>query len=144
MVGLAIIGPLFKNLSSDTQWGALQALSLVLMSSRIILFFQYGSTLAFTWKFAKTRLPLMLVMASLFVASLVYFGISLAFAHRSSIAAWRGWYVMAVVEVGANIAIAAKWRIVSFKDTNLVERMSCLTLIIVSCPYSGIRYYLRI
>lgn len=132
MVGLAIVGPLFNDLSSDTPWGAFQALSLILMASRLILFCQYGSTLAFTWKFTKTRLPLILVMASLLVVSLIYFGISIAFARRTSISAWRGWYATAVFEVGFNIAVAAKWRIVSFKNTNLVERMSCLTLIIVS------------
>lgn len=45
---------------------------------------------------------------------------------------YNGWYVVSVLEVAVNIFIAARWRIISFKKRHLVERMTCLTLIIVS------------
>jgi hypothetical protein len=132
MVGLAIIGPEF--LAEDDGWGPLQQLSLILMVNRIVLFCQYGSTLFFTWRYRATRLPLMVVMASLFVAAVLYFGLSFAFYRRTAYDAYLAWYVVAVMEVGVNLALAAHWRAMSFEKTHLVERLTCLTLIIVRYP----------
>ena len=88
--------------------------------------------MAFTWRYKRTRLPLALVMASLAIAAILYLGLSLAFSTESSINAYIAWYVVAIFEVGSNIAVAGKWHILSFKETHLVERMTCLTLIVVS------------
>lgn len=132
MIGLAVVGPQFGSSSGDIKWDTLQQLSLILMASRIVLLFQYGSTLYFSWKYRTARLPLMAVMASLAVAIVLYLGLSFAFSLRTSSAAFLGWYVIAVFEISASIAIAGRWHVVSFKGTHLVERMTCLTLIIVS------------
>jgi len=86
--------------------------------------------MTFTWKYKKTRLPLALVMASLAIAAIIYLGLSFAFSTESTINAYIAWYVVAVLEVGSNIAIAGRWHILSFKETHLVERMTCLTLIV--------------
>ncbi len=74
----------------------------------------------------------MLVMVTLTMAAILYLGLSFAFSKMTTINAYIVWYVVAVLEVGANIAIAGRWQIVSFKETHLVERMTCLTLIVVS------------
>jgi hypothetical protein len=147
-VGLATVGPQFDP--NNTYWDSFQQLSLILMASRITLLFQYGLStrpplhftrslyltytiaMAFTWKYARTRLPLALVMLSLAIAAILYLGLSFAFSTESNINAYIAWYVVAVFEVGSNIAIAGKWHILSFKETHLVERMTCLTLIVVS------------
>ena len=50
--------------------------------------------------------------------------------------AYIAWYVVAVVETIINIAVSSKWKVVSFKGTHLVQRMSLLTLII--CKASDI------
>jgi hypothetical protein len=71
-------------------------------------------------------------MASLAIAAILYLGLSFAFSAETTINAYIAWYVVAVFEVGSNIAIAGKWHILSFKETHLVERMTCLTLIVVS------------
>lgn len=131
MVGLAIIGQQFDP--ANILWSSLQQLSLILMSSRAVLFLQYLSTLYFSWKYRTTRLPLMAVLASLGVAVILYLGLSFAFSTASSEYGYVAWYVIAVFEVGANIAIAGRWHVLSFKGTHLTERMTCLTLIIVSC-----------
>lgn len=132
MIGLAVAGPQFNHSKDVTPWAVFQQLSLLLMASRIVLFFQYSSTLYFSWRYRTTRLPLMLVLAALGTAAILYLGLSFAFALESSGNAYLAWYVISVFEVGANIAIAGKWHVVSFKGTHLVERMTCLTLIIVS------------
>lgn len=131
MVGLAVIGPQFNT--DNVNWGALQQLSLILMASRVILIFQYSSTLYFSWRYRTTRLPLMSVLVSLALAVIMYLGISFAFSTKSSSKAYIAWYFIAVFEVGANIGIAGIWHVLSFKGTHLTERMTCLTLIIVSC-----------
>lgn len=132
MVGLAVVGPQFKDVKNQTSWNTLQQLSLILMASRAVLCLQYGSTLYFAWKYRTTRLPLIAVISSLLIAVLLFLGLSFAFSTESSDQAYLAWYVVCVFEVGANIAIAGRWHVVSFKGTHLVERMKCLTLIIVS------------
>jgi hypothetical protein len=131
MVGLAVIGPQFDT--GTLKYETLQQLSLILMASRVVLFFQYCSTLFFAWKYRITRLPLASVLISLAVAVIMYLALSFAFSSHSSQAAYIAWYVIAVLEVGANIAIAGRWHVLSFKGTHLTERMACLTLIIVCC-----------
>jgi hypothetical protein len=131
MVGLAIIGPQFDD-PNETPWETLQQLSLILMASRGVLFLQYSSTLYFSWRYRATRVPLMCVMVSLAVPVLIYLALSFVFLNEASDTAYIAWYVIAVCEVGAAIAIAGRWHVVSFKGTHLTERMTCLTLIIVS------------
>jgi len=131
MVGFATVGPQFTDPKNETAWDSLQQLSLILMGSRAVLFLQYGTTTYFAWKYRSCRLPLILVMTSLFIAFILYLGLSFAFSLESSDNAYLAWYVISVFEVGSMIAIAGKWQLVSFKGTHLVERMTCLTLIIV-------------
>jgi low temperature requirement protein LtrA len=44
---------------------------------------------------------------------------------------YRAFYVIAAAEMVLNIGISSKWKVVSFKHTHLVERMSLLTLYIL-------------
>lgn len=134
MIGLAVVGPQFND-PKDTEgnsFATLQQLSLILMTSRLVLLFQYASTLYFSWRYRTTRLPLAAVMTSLAIAAVLYLGLSFAFSTDASKDAYLAWYIVAVFEVGANIAVAGRWHVLSFKGTHLVERMTCLTLIIVS------------
>jgi hypothetical protein len=130
MIGLATIGPQFDD-PTQIPWDALQQLSLILMASRAILFVQYYSIAYFSWRYRTTRLPLMASLASLGVAIILYLGISFAFLRKVSDHIYVAWYIIAVCEVGVNIAIAGRWHVLSFKGTHLTERMTCLTLIIV-------------
>ena len=41
------------------------------------------------------------------------------------------WYIVMVIESVAVIAISSIWRMLSFKKTHLMERMSLLTLIVI-------------
>jgi low temperature requirement protein LtrA len=131
MMGFAVVGPNFSDPKNDTPWDVLQQLSLMLMTSRLVLFCQYCSTMYFAWKYTTTRKPLMAVTGSLAVAAALYFALSFNFEFARSDMAYLAWYVICVFEVGANIAIAGRWHVVSFKGTHLTERMTCLTLIIL-------------
>ncbi|PYI21546.1 hypothetical protein BO99DRAFT_430655 [Aspergillus violaceofuscus CBS 115571] len=128
MMGLAVIGPNF--LKKDT-WGPMQQLSLILMVSRLVLACQHGTTLYFTWHYRKIRAPLLVTLISLLAAAAVYFGISFAFHFRITWNAHIAWYCVSVTEVVLNVAVAALRPALSLEKTHLVERMTCLTLIIL-------------
>ncbi|BCS23604.1 uncharacterized protein APUU_40048A [Aspergillus puulaauensis] len=128
MVGFCVVSP---NFLADDGWGPLQQLSLLLMASRLTLFAQYGTTLFFTWRYKQTCAPLIIVMASLLLAAMVYLGISFAFYHRVHWHSYVAWYIIAVTEVVINVLVAALWPALSLWRTHLVERMTCLTLIIL-------------
>jgi hypothetical protein len=136
MVGLATVGPQFDP--GNTPLNSLQQLSIILMASRFVLFFQYASTMYFTWSFRQSRLPLVIVMTSLCMAAIMYLGLSFAFSLKTAPNAYIAWYVIAVCEVATNIAVAGRWSILSFAETHLVERMTCLTLIVVSLPVASL------
>lgn len=129
MVGLAIIGPQF--LLEHDGWGPLQQLSIMLAVDRVVLACQYTSTLVFVWRHRSMRIPMIIVIASLIAAAAIYLGVSFAYYRQTTYYAYIAWYVVAVTEVGVNLAVAASCEGMSFKKTQIVERMSCLTLIIV-------------
>ncbi|KAI9738088.1 MAG: hypothetical protein M1818_005516 [Claussenomyces sp. TS43310] len=129
MVALAVIGPDFD--AENIDWHNLQHLSLVLMAQRFILFFQYGSTLFATREYHQVRMPLALTMLSLAISGFVYLGVSFVFATKTAVQTFITWYVLAVLELLAVILISGYWPVLSFRNTQLVERMSCLTLIVL-------------
>jgi hypothetical protein len=133
MVGLAIIGPQFNDPNAQpTPWAVMQQLSLILMASRLVLFCQYSSTLFFIWRYRASRWPLIAVIITLSLAVFLYLGISFAFYRETARMAYVAWYVVGVCEVISILAIALWSESISFRNTHLVERMTCLTLIIVS------------
>ncbi|KFX90120.1 hypothetical protein V490_06639 [Pseudogymnoascus sp. VKM F-3557] len=127
MVGLAVSGPKFDT--SEKHNAQLKVMALVLMVSRLILAVQYLIVMFHVREYARAKLPLFLVSLASFLAAMIYLGISFAFSH--SIIAHRALYVIAVAEMVATIGIASQWKVVSFKGTHLVERMSLLTLYIL-------------
>ncbi|KAL4785150.1 bacterial low temperature requirement A protein-domain-containing protein [Aspergillus varians] len=128
MAGFTVVSP---NFLKEDGWGPLQQLSLLLMASRLTLLAQYGTTLFFTWRYEKTRTPLIIVMMSLAAAAMVYLGLSFAFYHRVHWNSYVAWYILAVMEVVVNVSVASLWPALSLWKTHLVERMTCLTLIIL-------------
>lgn len=123
------------------------------MASRIVLMVQYGILLVLLWSYVQhlrirlvpdlrprltyiskreVRPPLIFMVCTLFVAALCYFGISFGFSLRSAPMSFIAWYVIGACELSANIFVACKWTIATFKETCLAERMGCLTLIVVS------------
>lgn len=63
------------------------------------------------------------------IAAFIYF--ILSFFGKQHAHTYRAFYVIAAAEMIANIAISSTWKVVSFKHTHLVERMSLLTLYIL-------------
>lgn len=129
MVGFAVIGPSF--LETHEEWGPQQQMSIILMASRLVLFCQYGAALCFTWRYHRTRTPLLIIMGTLLVAAAIYLGISFVFYRHLDYHCYIVWYVVSVLEAVINVGVASWWPVVSLYKAHLVERMTCLTLIIV-------------
>ncbi|KAH7411716.1 hypothetical protein DE146DRAFT_251587 [Phaeosphaeria sp. MPI-PUGE-AT-0046c] len=141
MVGFAVIGPQWKPGQEMGDYKIYKAFGLMLMVSRLTLFAQYGVTLLYTKKFKKTVVPLGLVMASTFLAAILYGALTPAFpktvfdidnfavAQKSNV--YIAWYIIAISETILTVTVSCHWRIISFKGTHMVQRMSLLTLIIL-------------
>jgi hypothetical protein len=72
MVGLAVVGPNFDP--SNQEQRTFRSLSIILMLSRVVLGLQYGGVLYHVWYYKNSKLPVAGVMASNFIAALIYLG----------------------------------------------------------------------
>lgn len=141
MVGFAVIGPQWKPGQEHADYKIYRAFGLILMASRLTLTAQYGVTLLYTKKYKKTVIPLVLVIGMSLIAAVIYGTLTRAFPNTkydtigyailqpSNV--YIAWYVMGISETILTVAVSCIWRVVSFKGTHMVQRMSLLTLIIL-------------
>ena len=92
--------------------------------------------LYFTWKakYSKIYLPLILMFAIYAVSMAAFAGMTPAFRieeDHSKRLVYIVWYIVMVLEAVAVVTISCFWRILSFKKTHLMERMSLLTIIVI-------------
>jgi low temperature requirement protein LtrA len=141
MVGFAVIGPQWHPGQAVDDYKIYKTFGLMLMASRLTLFFQYGVTLLFTKRYKKTILPLSLIIASTALAAILYGALTPTFPEKSfaedghelakKSKVYIAWYVIAICETMFTVTVSCYWRIISFKGTHMVQRMSLLTLIIL-------------
>ena len=132
MVGFAVAGTSFQPNDEQNDYTYFRDLSLLLMGSRFVLMFQYAVALYFTKHYERVRVPLFLIIVNYFIAGIAYLGLSFAFKSASTGPhAYIGWYVIAVAETAMTTIVSSVWRLVSFKGTHMLQRMSLLTLIIL-------------
>jgi low temperature requirement protein LtrA len=96
---------------------------------------QYLVVLFFTWRahYAKLYIPLGLMVFIYAVAMAAFGAMTPAFKGESNNhrLVYLVWYVVATVEAIAVVTISCFWRMLSFKKTHLMERMSLLTIIVI-------------
>ncbi|CAO2651043.1 Nn.00g093400.m01.CDS01 [Neocucurbitaria sp. VM-36] len=136
-VGLALVGSQF-NPASHTGKGNntnFRILCYTLIISRGLLAIQYLVVLFYTWRarYSKIYLPLGLMVGIYAISMAAFAGMTPAFraedhSHRL---VYLVWYVVMVLEAIAVVTISCCWRILSFKKTHLMERMSLLTIIVI-------------
>ena len=134
MVGFAVMGPQWKPGEETNDYSTFKAFSLILMVSRLVLVVQYGSTLYFTRNYRSVRLPLLLVMGSYTVAAILYGTLTAAFPKGNDYTTsnvYIAWYIISIGETLLTTVVSCRWRVISFKGTHLIERLSLLTLIIL-------------
>ncbi|KAF1917907.1 hypothetical protein BDU57DRAFT_446293 [Ampelomyces quisqualis] len=141
MVGFAVIGPQWNPGQAVDDYKIYKTFGLMLMVSRLTLFFQYGVTLLYTKRYKTTILPLSLIIASTALAAILYGALTPTFPEKSladdghelpkKSKVYIAWYVIAICETMFTVTVSCYWRIISFKGTHMVQRMSLLTLIIL-------------
>ncbi|CAD6443795.1 2a9b570c-7041-41a4-adcf-290909a1c915 [Sclerotinia trifoliorum] len=138
MIGLAIVGPDFN--SSDQKPGAFRSLAIILMFSRLVLSFQYSVILYHVWYYKNSKTPLFLVVVANCIAAMIYFATFFGFTKETSKTGkvFIVWYIAAIMETAVNIAISSKWKVLSFRGSHLVQRMTLLTLIILGEGVIGV------
>jgi low temperature requirement protein LtrA len=146
MIGFAVVGPRFNVGSKTTNDGegpslsSFKALTLILMASRFVIVLQYLQSLWFTKNWKQTRLPMLVIAGTYFVAGFIYLGLFFTFQDNESGEnhTYLVWYVLAFLETMIATGVSSYWRVISFKGTHLVERMSLLTLIILGEGVMGL------
>ncbi|KAA8568908.1 hypothetical protein EYC84_007885 [Monilinia fructicola] len=138
MIGLAIIGPDFN--SSNQKPGAFRSVAIILMASRLVLSLQYSAILYHVWYYKNSKTPLFLVVMANVVAALIYFTTFFGFTKETSKTGrvFVVWYITAIIETAVNILISSKWKVLSFRGSHLVQRMTLLTLIILGEGIIGV------
>ena len=137
MTGFAVTGPGY-----NTSWipgtpeaksaiGTFRTLSLILMTSRLILTFQYSVALWFVRAYKKAIVPMVLHMLVLFTSAMIWLGQYFAFTAPESKYILISWYCIFAVEVLVILLVSGHVKFLSFRKTVLVERCGLLTLIIL-------------
>ena len=145
MVGFAVIGVSWKPGQKVADFSTYKAFGLILLVSRFTLFCQYGVTLLYAKKYKKTVIPLALIMASTLIAAILYGALSATFPKVKWVSDGLGnlivkkqenntyiaWYVIGLSEIILTVTVSCVWRVISFKGTHMVQRMTLLSLIIL-------------
>ncbi|EEH38460.2 hypothetical protein PAAG_08187 [Paracoccidioides lutzii Pb01] len=131
MAGFAILGPNFDPSTHSTSGREFRNMSLVLMTSRLILTFQYVSIIWYIKGYKRTVFPTLLVIGTHFLTAMAYLGLAFTFTRTRRHSAFLAWYVIGAVEAMFMISISSFWRLLSFKGTAIVERFNGMTLIVL-------------
>ncbi|KAF5853819.1 hypothetical protein GGP41_006590 [Bipolaris sorokiniana] len=136
-VGLALVGSQFNpaNQKAPRNNTNFRIMCYTLVITRGLLAIQYLVVLFFTWKakYSKIYLPLMLMFAIYAVSMGAFVAMTPVFreGNQNRRHVYLVWYVVMVLEAILVIAISCFWRMLSFKKTHLMERMSLLTIIVI-------------
>ncbi|MCJ1337622.1 hypothetical protein MMC09_002904 [Bachmanniomyces sp. S44760] len=132
MTGLAIVGPHY-NLEDESNLKSLKTLSFILMASRLILALQYAVVFWWTKNYKKAHAPILIHVGLLFATAMVYLGLAFSFVKGSLIGmnGHIGWYITMFFEALIVIFVSGTTKFASFRQTNIIERLGLLTLIIL-------------
>lgn len=137
MTGFAVVGPAYKTgWEADDKEAAyalrsFKILSIILMLSRLVLVIQYVWALINLRKYKRTTIPLIIHVVVLTITSGIFLGMFFLINSNGSDKCIIAWYVTIGIESGVICLVAGNWKFLSFRRTNIVERIGLLTLIIL-------------
>ncbi|KAI5921689.1 hypothetical protein F4810DRAFT_712308 [Camillea tinctor] len=129
MVGFSVVAAHFDP--DEQIKGTFQAMSLILMVSRLILTIEYSTIIWHVRHFKQGKIPLAVVTGFHFIAAMIYMGISFRFEDGKNSRVFVAWYVIAAMEAVLQLSVSMFSQVLSFNGTHLTERMTLLTLIIL-------------
>ncbi|KAK5655358.1 hypothetical protein OQA88_5925 [Cercophora sp. LCS_1] len=139
MVGISVVAPQYNP--ADQIKGTFQALSIILMISRLTLVAQYGTALYlrkgnfragakfYSRETSRTGLITMCVTHS--IAALIYLGITFRFTDSTNSRVFVTWYVVGVLETCIIFGISFWFKDLGFESKGLQDRMKTATLLIL-------------
>lgn len=136
MIGFAAVGANFEPNKPSTDQGTFSNnsfMAILLMISRITLCVQYIVCLILLRPYKAAYAPMILTIFTTFISGAAYMATLFAFPPFTEDApkTYIAWYFICAVETAVTLVAAMRWRMLSFKKTHVVERMSLLTLIIL-------------
>ncbi|KAM5483250.1 hypothetical protein McanMca71_007926 [Microsporum canis] len=131
MTGLAVLSVNFSVTNILEHPGRFASMSYLLMISRLILVAQYMTVAWYLRGHKQTFTAKVLVIATLFLAAMVFLALALSAHSLHSPRAHIAWYIVIAFEAVFMITISSFWKVLSFKGTPIVERFGCLTLIVL-------------
>ena len=131
MIAFAVVGTQFDTSDTAKNYVNFREFSIIMMVSKIILLVQYGYILFWVRGHSKVVAPLLIHLATFAASAVICLGLIFSFNGHTHTISYLAWYVIAVIEALAVFASSSQWRSVSFKRTNLNERVGLLTLIIL-------------
>lgn len=131
MVAFAVVGTQFDTSDNAKHAVTFQQFSCIMMVSRIILLIQYGYVLFWVRSHRMIIRPLLVHMVAYAIGAIVCLGLIFSFDKEKRTNAYLAWYPITVAEAMVVFISSNRWRSVSFKRTNLSERVGLLTLIIL-------------
>jgi hypothetical protein len=132
MIGFAAVGSEYRPNEKDSDFKSYRAVSVILLVSQMLLAIQYFTILiaVIKRKHKSAVTPLGMIIGIYFATAFVFVGLTFTFKKGKRSKAYIVWYVALVLETAAITAVSLWRRILSFKFSNIVERMGLLTLII--------------
>lgn len=133
MLGFSIMGPNFNFDETQEHPNLLRDVSLVLMATRLVLAFQYGTVAWYVRGYKETFLAILVPIITLFGAAMAYLGIAFAFNNSTNSRAYIGWYTVVGVEAAVMLIgpMFHKLRDLSFSNTMIADRFNDLTLVVL-------------
>lgn len=131
MIAFAVVGTQFNTNDTAKYSDTFQQFSAIMMVSKLILLIQYGYVLLWVRGHTKVVAPLLIHMTAFAIGAIICLGLIFSFNHHTQSLSYVAWYVIAILEAFTVFASSSRWRSVSFKRSNLNERVGLLTLIIL-------------
>lgn len=128
MVGIAVVAPNFSPTSPSAS--TFRAMSIVLMASRVTMAAQYASMIWHVREYKKTTTPLGVMVGLNAVAAIIYLSIAFSFKDTHTYL-YATWYIIAILEVMVTVGLSLFYKVLSFKGTHLISRVSLLTFILI-------------
>lgn len=140
-VVFAAVGSSFSPGSYDSakNFRIYQTMAAALGISRILLGIQHAVLASFVCpKYKELRVPLAAIVCTYFVCGGAIFATIPTFNAKDVSLAYIVWYSFMAAEAVIVMSVSSTWRMLSFKETHMNERLSLLTMIIIGEGCIGI------
>lgn len=106
-------------------------LAVALTIARVVLVLQYAVVAWYARAYKRAVLPLILTMVVLTIAGVCFLAVHFVIEKGANADIHHAFYIIVAVEGVITLFISSFWRIVSFKDTRFITRMTDSTMIML-------------